>query len=264
MTNLSFYSDYYEQPRLWGGQTVSSQEEDRIQQTLSLIPEECCSILEVGCGDGRIINRLVWRYGKVCGLDVSTEALRHVMAERILGSIDSLPFSDKSFDLVICCEVLEHLPFKVYPKALKELQRVTATYIIVSVPNRENVKQSLITCPQCGCAFHPSRHLRSFQKRTMLNLFTSFSLQVSGFCGPSTKAYPYFVVRAAKFLKLIPNPNLSPYALCPQCGYTPSGDDSTSSGKGNSILRFLLPLARRLIPAKKVPLWLLALYHQKS
>ena len=43
--------------------------------------------------------------------------------------IENLPFEDNSFDLVLCCEVLEHLPDDIYQDALKEIQRVSNEYI---------------------------------------------------------------------------------------------------------------------------------------
>ena len=42
-------------------------------------------------------------------------------------------FKDKQFDLVICCEVLEHV--EDFQKALKELYRISNKYLLVSVPN---------------------------------------------------------------------------------------------------------------------------------
>ncbi|MCL0058162.1 class I SAM-dependent methyltransferase [Dehalococcoidia bacterium] len=142
-----FINEYYIHARsLIEKEKLSPQEEERINETISLIPEDCCSILDAGCGDGRITNPLTSGYGRVVGLERSQEALRHVKAEKILGSIESLPFPDKEFDLVLCCEVLEHLPFKVYPRVLTELERVARKYIIVTVPNNEDVRRALITC----------------------------------------------------------------------------------------------------------------------
>lgn len=182
-----FADEYYE--RAWSQITssISSQEEERIRQTISLIPEGVSSILDVGCGDGRITNQLICRYGKVVGLESSREALRYVKAEKVLGNIDYLPLPDRSFDLVLCCEVLEHLPFKVYPKAVEEIERVAAKYIIVTVPSNQDIKASLVTCPYCGCKFNANRHLRSFDSKKLKGLFNQFRLQSSQSC---MKAYP--------------------------------------------------------------------------
>lgn len=263
--DLDFYNDYYEQPQLWGG-ALSTHEQERIQQTLRLIPEGCDSVLEVGCGDGRIINRLVSRYKKACGLDSSREALKHVKTEKTLGSVDSLPFSDRSFDLILCCEVLEHLPLKAYPKALQEIERVAARYIIVSVPYIQALKKGMLTCPQCGCIFHPDRHVRRFEEETMARLFKAFNLQAIELCQPSTRAYPNVVTQMAKLLRLTRH-TFPPSAICPQCGYATTGrEDAAPSTKGVRIglRRSLRPLARRMMYTKKYPGWLIALYHLET
>lgn len=42
-------------------------------------------------------------------------------------------YRDNEFDLVICCEVLEHV--NNFEQALKELKRISKKYILISVPN---------------------------------------------------------------------------------------------------------------------------------
>lgn len=263
MSKDGFTDEYYE--RAWSriALSISPQEEQRIRETLSLIPEDVSSILDVGCGDGRITNHLIPQYSKVVGLESSREALRNVRAERVLGSIDSLPFPDKTFDLVLCCEVLEHLPFKVYPRAIQEIERVAAKYIIITVPNAQDLKSSLVTCPHCGCKFSPNRHLRSFTSKALEGLFSQFSLQAVQVCLLSG-VYPAFLLKGARFLKLVPEAAFSPTALCPQCGYCRLLSEEASSpadiDTDSLRLRFLRPLAKRLIPARKQGGWLMALY----
>jgi ubiquinone/menaquinone biosynthesis C-methylase UbiE len=53
-------------------------------------------------------------------------------ARRVCGSALALPFPARSFDLVFCLEVLEHLDTPA--EALAELARVTRQTLIVSVP----------------------------------------------------------------------------------------------------------------------------------
>ena len=133
MSIIKGYKEYYDYQ--WTSlEGVSPLERERISQTIALIPRDCSSVLDVGCGSGWITNRLLSRYSRVVGLDLSIVALQHVKSEKIVGTIESLPFRDKSFDLVICSELLEHIPFQVYSKAVSKLERVVAKYIIVTVP----------------------------------------------------------------------------------------------------------------------------------
>jgi SAM-dependent methyltransferase len=265
LNKSSLFDEYYEQAWSQIAGSIGPQEQERIKQTLSLIPEDCPSILDVGCGDGRITNCLVSQYRKVVGLDDSREALRHVKAEKIVGAIECLPFPDRSFDLVLCCEVLEHLPFRAYPNGLKELERVAAKYIIVTVPNSQDIKRGMVTCPQCGCVFHVNRHLRSFTPERLRELFVKFRPEVLRPC-LLLKSYPGWLLKVAKFVRILPKNPFPPTALCPQCGYFRSPDETSLKAnilnKNSLLINFLRPLASRLIPARKRATWLVALYQR--
>ncbi len=95
-------------------------------------------VLEVGCGEGRLADDLVRNVAApeaFCACDLSLERLApelHPMLEFREASIYDLPFADGSYDLVICCEVLEHLE---RPElAVAELARVSSRYALVSTP----------------------------------------------------------------------------------------------------------------------------------
>ena len=120
---------YYSQPELW---ELSRYEKDaaqreRIQTVISLIPAGVDSILDVGCGNGFVTRQLPAR--RVVGLDFSAEALAHFEGEAVLGSCDHLPFSDRSFDLVACMEVIEHLEPEAFMRTVKELARVAKSHV---------------------------------------------------------------------------------------------------------------------------------------
>jgi SAM-dependent methyltransferase len=240
----------------------SSNDERRFKETLSLIPDGCLSILDVGCGDGSMTNRLVPQYKKVVGLDNSEQALKHVKCETVLGSADVLPFPDMNFDLVLCCETLEHLPFEVYPKALKEMERVASKYIIISVPKDEDIKLGMVTCPNCACTFHPWRHLRSFRLKDMETFFDNFRLQNIKVYQSMERRYPLFVIRMAKALRLV-NTNILPsYTVCPQCGYSLSRDNSREGNRDRLIVKLLRCLTRWLVRTGKGTSGLIGLYQR--
>jgi len=50
-----------------------------------------------------------------------------------VGDLREMPYGDDSFDLVMCLEVLEHLPDP--HRGLRELKRVTSAHCLVSVPH---------------------------------------------------------------------------------------------------------------------------------
>jgi ubiquinone/menaquinone biosynthesis C-methylase UbiE len=96
------------------------------------------SVLEVGCGEGLLANHLVTsapRPEVFEACDVDLARVRDGLDPSIRfrqASIYELPYPDDSFELVLCCEVLEHLE---RPAAgLAELARVAARAVVISVP----------------------------------------------------------------------------------------------------------------------------------
>ena len=96
-------------------------------------------VLEIGCGRGAILERIeeVVPLGRVVGCDIDTEALR--LGRRLLpvslfagGSAFSLPFREGAFDVIVLCEILEHLDAP--ERALEEAARLRPKDVILSVP----------------------------------------------------------------------------------------------------------------------------------
>ncbi len=102
------------------------------------------SFLEVGCEFGYFVRMMAARGLNATGVDI---ALSKIEKARGFAKDENLTcrfevmdaekldaFSDKSFDYVLCSEVLEHLPND--DLALKELFRVTNKQLILTVPHR--------------------------------------------------------------------------------------------------------------------------------
>lgn len=96
------------------------------------------TVLEVGCGEGRLAQHLVTRAARpkrfvACDLELSAVAPGlDPLIDLREASIYELPFDNASFDLVICCEVLEHVEDPA--RALKEIARVALRSAILSTP----------------------------------------------------------------------------------------------------------------------------------
>ena len=53
-----------------------------------------------------------------------------------VGSVTELTklFGPDAFDLILCAEVLEHIPFEMFQQALTELYLATKEYVLISLP----------------------------------------------------------------------------------------------------------------------------------
>lgn len=110
-------------------------------------------IIDVGCGAGALIAGLVQRGHSVIGIDISekmAEVAQKAAEERspgtamcCVGDIESLPFCDGSFDVVIAAGVLSHQLDDLL--SVRELRRIVRSdgVVVVTLPNRLKMKYLL-------------------------------------------------------------------------------------------------------------------------
>ena len=129
-------------------------------------------VLDVGAGSGALIRQIS------DAIVVDLVVLGNT--DMIQGNIASLPFSDESFDTILACEILEHLDDDDLKGGLKEVHRCLKRrgHFIMTVPNNEDLKQSLVTCPECGTKFHRRLHQQSFDKSRVRELLENNAFQV--------------------------------------------------------------------------------------
>ncbi len=100
----------------------------QLDEVLSRHPN---TVLEVGVGD-KVFGEFIKNNTQVAYTSVDiAEDLR----PDVIGSVLELPFADKSFDIACAFEVLEHLPFESFEKALSELTRVATDFVVLSLPH---------------------------------------------------------------------------------------------------------------------------------
>jgi len=78
----------------------------QINEIMELNPKK---VLEIGVGNG-----FVSKYLKERGVNVITLDIDERLKPDAVGSVLDIPFSESSFDVVTCYEVLEHLPYENY------------------------------------------------------------------------------------------------------------------------------------------------------
>jgi len=114
----------------------------QIHEIILLKPE---NVLEIGIGNGFVSKYLKERKTKVTTLDIDKR-----LNPNIVGSLLDLPFANKSFNVVTCYEVLEHLPYKDVNKALSEIYRVSNSHVILSIPDINRVYRLNVQIPKIG------------------------------------------------------------------------------------------------------------------
>lgn len=98
------------------------------------------TICEVGCGEGELLKILREHFpkAKIYACDLSPNEIKKAKQNCAglnihfsVQDVQMLTYKDKQFDLVVACEVLEHIPDP--NKAISEIQR-TGSLAIVSIP----------------------------------------------------------------------------------------------------------------------------------
>ncbi len=114
----------------------------QIQEVLLLNPKE---VLEIGIGNG-----FVSEYLRKMGLKIITLDIDEKLKPDVTASILKMPFNDASFDVVACCEVLEHLPFENFNRALSEVFRVSREFAVLSLPDISRAYRFNMQIPKIG------------------------------------------------------------------------------------------------------------------
>ncbi len=97
-------------------------------------------VLDVGCGSGTIVKRLLKKGKNVVGVDIGKNFLNFCQSSYGYAAFCGadaryLPFSDNCFDTIVCSEVIEHLNKP--EKSLKEFERILRPNgeLVITTPN---------------------------------------------------------------------------------------------------------------------------------
>jgi ubiquinone/menaquinone biosynthesis C-methylase UbiE len=113
----------------------------------------CEAFLDAGCGDGRHLAALAPELpARRAGVDLSARILEtaraRVDADFRQASLESLPFEDGAFDLVLCSQVIEHVLDA--DRAIAELARVLRPggTLVISTDNERNTVSRALNAPR--------------------------------------------------------------------------------------------------------------------
>ena len=130
------------------------------------------SILDVGCGEGLLLEKVVHRFPgrNVRGVDIDPLNIS-ICREHGLhvdeGVVYSLPYEDGSFDVALFIEVVEHLDEPI--RAIAEIGRVLKKggRMLVLFPNDRTFKLARVMTLMFKEAFYDPGHLKQWTPREM-------------------------------------------------------------------------------------------------
>ena len=144
------------------------------------------SVLDVGCGDGRLTALLAEHAQFVCGIDNQDKPLRfarliveqpHVHFIKYDG--DSFPVRDGSFDVITCFDVIEHIPPDQVPALLSAIAKALKPggSVYFTTPNRRSLRSRVL-----GHKLNV-KHYQEFELNELLGVIRAVDLQIVRTCG---------------------------------------------------------------------------------
>lgn len=136
-------------------------------------------ILDVGCGDGLVLEKLQAEF--LVGLDLSLTRLKRARLRVknglfLCGDAEYLPFRESSFDLVMCLDTLEHLPNP--HNCVRNLESSTAKggIIIVSVPDDRMLSFARLLTARYPFCLKGHGHVHNLKPEEIAKLFKNSGL----------------------------------------------------------------------------------------
>jgi len=132
------------------------------------------SFIDIGGAEGYFPNLVKQLYGDsrpVYNLDISVSVVstsrQFYQLNGLVANIEKLPLPDNSVDLVLCNDVIEHVPDP--KKAVQELERVAAKYLIVATDEISLGVEDQSFEPDFS---HPHGHIHRFTKEDMYDIMS--------------------------------------------------------------------------------------------
>lgn len=139
------------------------------------------SLLEIGSGNGIISKHI-----PIYGIDVTTCDFDANVSPDIVADVRNMPIKDKSYDATVAFQVLEHIPFEDFEKALSEISRISKRYVIISLPYRSSYFEFIFKFPG----------IRTLFKRNFFDLSMRFPISFGGF---ETSGQHYWEIDRKKY-----------------------------------------------------------------
>lgn len=167
--------------------------------------------LEMGFGDGYLLNHMTHSGYEVTGQDLSEKNIENTKEQWknpnirfLLGDVSGkLLCEDASFDGFIASEVLEHMSDEELAICTNEIFRVLKTggYAFLTFPYKENLAKSMNFCPNCSTQFHKWGHKQSWNNEKIISQFRDFEIiKINRFISLGKAHYDNLLIRGASWI----------------------------------------------------------------
>jgi 2-polyprenyl-3-methyl-5-hydroxy-6-metoxy-1,4-benzoquinol methylase len=192
--------------------TVTSGSLIRVAKLVSLIGQGK-TVLDLGCLDGAIGERLLQNQNVVYGIDASQNAVPKAVQKGIKAKVgnleERLDFPAAFFDVVLAGELIEHI-FDI-DSLVNEVHRVLKNngYFVLSTPNLAALGRRLMLLLNRNPNIEVSSrnaagHVRYFVKHTLFELLRSHGFKISHFTSDVINLSASGKLRFVKLASLIP------------------------------------------------------------
>lgn len=158
-------------------------ETERVADLLGLLPQGLRSAIDIGARDGFISKSLSQFVPAVTALDLERPHFVHPGVQCVQGDATALEFDVRTFDLVLCAEVLEHIPSPSLEMACRELARVANSHVLIGVPYKQDIRDAKTTCYTCGGINPPWGHVNVFDEKRLAALFPTLKIAAISYVG---------------------------------------------------------------------------------
>ncbi|MBK1645272.1 SAM-dependent methyltransferase [Thiocapsa imhoffii] len=128
-------------------------------EVLAFDPE---TVLEIGPGPG-VFKAVLSRFGP----HVETLDLDPELSPDHIASADAMPFDDRAYDVVCAFQMLEHVPYEKSMEIFREMVRVAAKGVVISLPDAAKRWPMGFHIPRVGMKWFsvPKPRLRPLEHR---------------------------------------------------------------------------------------------------
>lgn len=163
----------------------------RIRTVVELVGQNK-KVLDLGCYEGTITQLIAQNQNEVLGVDFSGKALaitkeRGIRIYRADIEKDELPFREKSFDVIVAAEVIEHVfDMRIVFEKIKKLLKPDG-YLVLTTPNLATLGRRLLLLfgrsPYIEIVFEEGwgGHIRYFVKNTLFETLKLYGFKADVF-----------------------------------------------------------------------------------